>query len=102
MIWLKTCPRCGLGDLALAEDNDSFCLQCCYIARAVAAPAVVAPRNVDFAPPAGVGVVHTGRNNAGVVGETVWADEIVGRKVDVVPGAGAVDVIERPRADNGG
>ena len=31
MVWLKSCPRCKLGDMTVAENNDRLCLQCGYV-----------------------------------------------------------------------
>ena len=40
MMWLKSCPRCKLGDVTLDEDGDRLCLQCGHIQRSVSEPAL--------------------------------------------------------------
>ena len=40
MMWLKSCPRCKLGDMTPDEDGDRMCLQCGHIQRSVASPTI--------------------------------------------------------------
>ena len=40
MMWLKSCPRCKLGDMTPDEDGDRSCLQCGYVQGSIAAPTI--------------------------------------------------------------
>ena len=51
MMWIKSCPRCRLGDMTLDEDNHRLCLQCGYIRYSAAEPGVA---------PEAAGLFHLG------------------------------------------
>jgi hypothetical protein len=40
MMWIKSCPRCKLGDMTMDEDDYRLCLECGYFQYSAAEPGV--------------------------------------------------------------
>ena len=45
MTWIKSRPRCKLGDMTLVEDDYRLCLQCGYVQYSAAEPGVAPEAN---------------------------------------------------------